>query len=394
MRRCVLLAISTLMVAGCWAQPGFDAQYRANNPFNGSLTTATAPDLTEAWRVTRPGTVSSPLIIGNATIITYGNTVESLDTATGARRWATALDINIPPSPAISLSIGEPVRAADGFVHVRWDAIPYFGEVKVDIETGAMTAVAVDSMGGAAVVDGSRHARLSWTLEIPNLTAFVEYGPHRGLVYSGPIESLPTLGGPMVLGDRVFVSRDNQVLAWDFGTCMPTTTPVGFCSHVDLFATDGYVGPPVALNDDRIVVVTELGSIVVDAQTLDQITRAPGGSPDLLPPAVAAGRAFAPSYDDLRAWPIDCTFPCFGFTGFAVGGEIAQQPAVGNDVLFVARTDGALLAFDRDCTSSPCAPTWQADATPGSGAPITAGPVVASGKVAVVAGSTLVAFST
>lgn len=376
----------TVGFGGCWAQPGFDARRTAYNPLNGSTTAANAADLGEAWRISRPGQLRAPLVIGNHTIFTYANVVEAVNTDTGVVQWSSTIQTTFPPTPAVTFSIGEPVLLPDGDVHVRWSALPYFGEVAVDLETGGQTTVPTQSFGGSPAVDGFRTARISSSLEPPNIVVWVEYGDFEGLVYSGSLSLAPTVHGPMILGDRVYATRDNQIVGFDFGSCTPVPPPgpADFCQPAAIGAASEMVSMPVAIGDHEIALNLENNARVFDAQTLQFKYVAPGGSVAGVPVAAGRGHVYAPGGDNLKVWPSPCVFPCLSPSFFSVGGTIATQPAIGNDVVYVGTTTGILLAFAADgCGTGTCAPLWNVDASPGWDSGIAAGPVVAGGRIAV-----------
>jgi hypothetical protein len=66
-RRCgaVVAACSTLLVSGCWLQPGFDGGSTRRNPWEHQLTAGNVDGLAQAWSMTVPSrnpSVTPPLV--------------------------------------------------------------------------------------------------------------------------------------------------------------------------------------------------------------------------------------------------------------------------------------------------------------------------------------------
>ena len=72
--------------AGCWWQPGGNANRSGHNGVENAIGLGTAPTLAEAW--TAPGVSSTPVVVGRRVFLVQGN-ITARDVSTGAVLWQT-----------------------------------------------------------------------------------------------------------------------------------------------------------------------------------------------------------------------------------------------------------------------------------------------------------------
>ena len=112
-----LVALVT-MATGCeWLQPGFDANRSADNPFEGTITTANVANLTETFRVPiQSDTTGAPKPVVNTRDVIVGGTgtLSAYDRRTGLARWTT----NVAPSTNHAVKVLDPFVVGGGDVVV------------------------------------------------------------------------------------------------------------------------------------------------------------------------------------------------------------------------------------------------------------------------------------
>ncbi len=130
-----VIAITIVVVlGGCWAQPGSDAERSGYSPLDHGITPANVAQLHVTWTKTLPGPVNEPAVTDAGVFATSGaypsaGVVTSLARDTGATQWRTALfdadsgfssgppvergNTVFVPTPGISPILGRPIDVFD-----------------------------------------------------------------------------------------------------------------------------------------------------------------------------------------------------------------------------------------------------------------------------------------
>lgn len=342
--RAVTALVATVLLSGCWLQPGFDGSQTRWNPGENRLTTANAADLAEVWsvEVTAPE-VSEPLVAGGRVYVgrqaseLRGGGVVAVSAATGEAAWERTT------TPA-----GEYVRAhAPTFVEGElwsswWDGEPDrcgFGTVRLDRD------------GAVVGTDDSAFP----------VSAAAQSGPY---VVQAEMSRCPSGSDwpPTVL--RVRDSRTLESL-WTGEAGMGTVSGGQILSPHGFFPLAGCGAAtcaPTAQGDEPVTV----GQPYVARPDSDVFTVKPGFG------ARTAGVAALSRTTGQVVWR-------------AATHSISASLAADDDRLYVAASSvepgrGTVLAFDIDgCGQPTCRPVWSAAAV--AGVDVAWAPTVAGGVV-------------
>jgi len=138
MRRPVLRTAMVLVagfgMAGCWLQPGFDAERSGFNPLDGVITPANVAGLHRVWTAHLGSEVNDPAVSADGVYVTAGGYPDAakltlLTRAHGTTRWTVALfgapdphSVGSPtlvggtvdvPVPGVSAIVGDSIQVFD-----------------------------------------------------------------------------------------------------------------------------------------------------------------------------------------------------------------------------------------------------------------------------------------
>jgi hypothetical protein len=353
----LLLSLAAVVLAtpGCWLQVGADAGHDGYNPFETTISAATAATLAQAWSLpVTLGTAREPTIAGGRAVMTLGPGsaphVRAMRLEDGATVWDTPLG---PSGPIAFSHTAISVEGRWWASHMHLDSATSMCSAaisRIDAESGASTDLSFPlgtQAGPLTVSDG--------------LVAFVTAGPcpsnggtpgtanlvvmdsatgatrwtHTWVGFDSgrPVDILPT-----VADGRVFVVVDATLYAFDLAGCgTPTCNPIWTQSAPD------NSGPIVAGPDGRI---------------FRQAVHFSTSSPD--------------QFNYLNAYATDT-----GAVLYSRSNNSELTVAGGTAVTDVVDSSGigtGIQAFDSGCTSGDCT-LWSAS-VPGAWLVVSAGDLV------------------
>jgi outer membrane protein assembly factor BamB len=388
------LVVATLLLNGCWFQPGWGPGRAGHNADEDQLTLANVATLQQGWSIDLGASPAlHPVMSEYGVHAVSGDTVTTVALADGSTRWTYAIDLG-PRDTVGSPSMGG-VPNNQHWLHVpiiRYDSPDdqevYGSNAVLDPATGAVdTTMGRFGDNGSIAVDGemaSAIARVERNIDEPPrpwATLILSYGNYvyrwwDVLLANGPTEDVPTALGR----DRIVFGLDDQVQAFARTGCY-------YCQALwttDLGAT---ATTPALSNASQTVFVGDSSGGVSALNLIDGSVRWTadlGGDRSIVaPPSIGYGQLYVTSSDG-RLHSFDaggCGAPTCGPTWVAdVGGEVEMQAALAGGVVYVATTDGTLHALDANgCGAAECPLLWSSD----TGSRITGGPVVSDGHLLV-----------
>lgn len=370
-RRAVAVLVASVLLSGCWLQPGFDGSQTRWNPLENRLMAANVAHLAELWSVdiSTPG-LYEPLVQGGRVYVgrrasqSTGGGVRALDAATGETVWDRATTpaggvLAHPPTfvegelwSSWWQGFGEPGRCDFGTVRLDRD-----GNVVGSDDAGFPVSRPVQSgpyvlqvlrpdcppdiyfwIGATLRVRDSRTLATLWTADADvgtisggQILAASGFFPLAGC---GAPTCTPTARGEFpVTGDQPYVAGPNT----------------------DVFGVRGAFGPPD--NAEVFALSRSTGEVAWRATTYS-------GSPTLAvddnhlyvaPGAVQPGDAATLLAFDTDGCGRSSCRPLWSgtVTGAPVG---ARSPTVGGDVVYVAGTDNTIRAYPADGCGRPTCP--------------------------------------
>jgi outer membrane protein assembly factor BamB len=340
------------------------------------LTAASVPALTEQWSATIGGRVNAPVSIGGSVYVTdIDGTVAALGAASGTPRWTLETGAS---SGAPSYSDGELLVPTSTLSPFAGNAARAY-----DPTTGAQH----DSIGGRllAVADGEPVVEIqlggpgNWYVEIA-------WGDHRHPVdFTGP-QSVSIVDDTIL-----WVSSAVRGYAPD----CPLVSPFpASCSPNWTYST-GAAATGVAATSGTTAVVSDTAGMVdgIDVRTGARLWRAAVGAGVTGPPAVVDGTVFVATTDGrLVALAADgCGGPtCSALWQAPLPAAPSTGPVAGGDVVYATTTGGDITAYPAaGCGAATCSSL----VTVSVGAEVTGGPIVDEGRlVAGTADGRVVAF--
>lgn len=415
-----------LALAGCWPQPGANADHTGHNPFETAITPATVGRLTEAWRTSIAApevTLTQPVATAGRVFVSVGPCgVAALRAGDGAVSWEAAPESqpcsDVDPSFDVYTDWTPPHVQGDRIGYGYRAVIPFNPRAPefraetawFDVATGATVggssgAIPSGVRGDRVITAGTRVL----TLPPPNPpivtgsqpNAFISVGTTSGESVAGVTSAgggLPLLGRDAIfqVGTAAGTTPGDNTLtpglrAYRLGEAHDLCGSVTCASWV-LPITGGSTAP--ILSPDQSTLYLGIGEdlTAVDAASGTVRWTAPLGAAPVAEPALADGTLFVPLADGrLVAVDDGCGAATCGVQWSATPGPGQRQPSVGGRVVFtVGSDDGSIEAFDAGgCGATTCQPLWTADAGPA----ITGSPAVANGRVYVsTADDDVVAF--
>jgi PQQ-like domain len=375
--RICLAALLVPLAGGCWLQPGANSGNQNLNALETAITPDNVDTLAEIWSV--PGTVSA--VQGGHAVGNIGHVTTSLAPATGAVNWRVGVPgPSFPPSAGAETTYPAVIEGGQVWMSfMRWFFAPPLA-TRVEEGAGVIQNLDTGALLGPFHVDGINF--VSWPTAVVPLsdgqvyeTRSSDAGPGilrvRTSVDGAPV-SWTADGGtgttrPVVSGDRVTDADGGTVRSFTLtgcgaSTCSPTWTvdvgaPVSSLTvagdHVLAATAPASGGSPavIALAGDgteswRVDLPAPATSLAVDGSTL-----------------------FITSGDQLLALPQDgCGAPtCTPVWIGDLGGPAAGNAVVAGRVVYAARSDGGVRAFDAaGCGSPECEPLGEVttEATP------------------------------
>jgi hypothetical protein len=423
-----VVALATPALAGCWPQPGANADQTGHNPFETAITPATVGALSEAWRtsVGAPSSVSltQPVATASRVFVSVGPCgVAALRARDGASLWEATPEsrpcFDVDPSFGVYTDWTPPYVQGDRVGYGYRAEIPFNPRVpELRAETAWFDVATGATRGGSPgeIPSGVRGdqvisaATRVLTLPPPNPPIVTGSQPNAFIRTSstsgGPTTSVTSAGGQLPLLGRDAIFQVGTAAGTTPGDNTLTTglraytldEPHDLCGLVTcaswvLPITGGATAP--ILSPDQSTLYLGLGEALtaVDATSGAVRWTAPLGSAPVAPPALAGGTLFVPLADG-RLVALDgdgCGAATCGVQWSATPGPGQAQPSVGGDVVFtVGQVDGSVEAFDAGgCGAATCAPLWTADV----GDSITGSPAVAAGWLFVSTNLDVVAYA-
>jgi hypothetical protein len=378
-RTCVLVA--ALALAGCWAQPGFDARRAADNPFETQIGPGNVAHLHRAWSATLPSAAGTPVIAPGRVIVDDASAVSSLDSSDGSSMWRTVEDLS-------GSGLGDAtIRGSTVLVPVY----ARLGTRGLDLGTGRDVGQIASGDLGTAVASGSKVVGVSAGIGmIHTLGVTVDDLDHPELSWSstegivgagfdGPVPTTAAIGL-----DRFFIGVSGSVVAYPLTppTCPAPTIPPTPCTPLWSANVGFSVSYPV-LGGTTVFAGTGSGIAAISAANGSVEWSADLGSPAAQPPAVGDGIVAVPTADG-RLVALDANgcgaSTCAPRWTANLSSPASVQPAIADGVAYTGSADGSLRAFTASgCGTTTCAPRWSSDA----GSAITGAPAIAFGRLVV-----------
>lgn len=399
-------AVVALTTSGCWwAQPGAGPGNTYHNGSESSLTLANVATLEHAWSA--PGSVSA-VVDGKVVGVSDIPVVEVVarDVATGDELWSRALT----PPGSVGGPTHPPVVAAGhvwaGYQAERLDGECAFGLARLDLDSG--TPVADDTTGAPSeIVPFGHQVALQTSTYLPMPVGggcWPEVPPGFRVVEgatAAPSWSATWSAGQIVVtGDRLFavggMLRSYVALGCGAATCAPawSVSPGGLGGLSDLAGEAA--GPLVATaatanpGETLVVAIDQVTGAVTGSATVPftaySLALADGTAYIAGESTVGGGESTVVAFD-----AASCAGTCVPLWMATLGGRAAAPDglAVGGDVLYVGREDGAVEAYPADgCAAATCAPVVEV-ATPGPVRSL----AIASGRLFVGSESSVTAFA-
>jgi len=381
--RLLVTAWLCVVLAGCWAQPDYDAGRTRWNALERSLTRENVDGLGVQWRAALdegavPRWVDAAAVGGAVYVVGGPGKVSRLDAGTGDVVWTRTLDPGEAPTPPY---LSSPIFFRDA-LRVNWSCCRagVGGSFWLDPATGAeidgppdgvgfATAIAGGALAGISPSDGHSPTGLSW-----GDVRLSDMAGERG-------SSASTFA---IVGDSV---------QWAYGTlargftgpCRPTSDPDFGCEPDWVTDLGAEPAGPVAVGPDAVAyphsrVYPDVGNAVT---VLDVATGAVRWRADFAgsigAPVVAGGVLLVPTAGGVAALPAaGCGAPsCAPLWTVDLAGP-AALPA-GGDVVYAAVAGGPVVAMALGgCGAPTCSPLASVDVGGAAGDPI-----VARGRVIV-----------
>jgi outer membrane protein assembly factor BamB len=390
-RRVLLPVAATVVLSGCWLQPGSDPHRSGHNPNETRLTTANVASLTEAWSVTvGAGPAGAPIVSRHGVHAVSGRTLATYRPADGSEVWS--VDV-WPEFPGIWAAADPPrVRGDRLYVPVRTET-RYAWTSVFDATTGAVgegrTPYGKTTLDGDTLVGtDARFLGTDWVqpflhstdLDDPSRSweAWYQAGDYESAVsddwivtidFGGPVHGFPRTGPSPELCEEIGDPERNL-------TCRPAwTTTLG-----------GHSTAPAISDDGQTVFVGDatgtLSALAIDDGTVRWTARAGSGVQIVAAPTVGDGSVFVTTSDG-RLFAFDaggCDAPSCGarWVTPATGSLVRHQAALAGGVIYVGADDGSVRAFDASgCGATTCEPVWRTT----TGSPITGAPAVSDGRL-------------
>jgi outer membrane protein assembly factor BamB len=421
--RVLTLALSTIVMAGCWPVPGQNADRTAHNPFENRISPANVGDLRQAWSHDMgTGSVRAPVASpGGVHAAMSGCATATLDPATGGARWETSFPTC--PDPVIKYAsppfVANGDRVLTGFFAWLHPTPPTPGyawrtdgfAAATGAEAGQWTDNVIAGIRGDDAVFVDPLLIGSCTGSFCSVTDFgpmvyAEFGPlddasqRRSIRTALPLADQTLESGIPTLGETQLFHAGTGVLATEPGDgstgrsvrayslsesrpgCGPTTTPV----ECPIWSTpiDGTadVSPVIGPDQATVYVTTQAGTVyALDAATGGVLWTAAVGAAVTTEPALADGTLFVPTADGrlVALAAAGCgAATCGSLWEGSTGSAIKVQPAVAGGVVFTGSDDGSLHAYDAaGCGAATCPALWTAS----TGSEITGAPAVTNGSV-------------
>ncbi|HKY67683.1 MAG TPA: PQQ-binding-like beta-propeller repeat protein [Acidimicrobiales bacterium] len=396
--------------AGCWWQPGGNANRSGHNGVESVIGLESAPALTEVW--TAPGRTSTPVVVGSRVFSVQGS-VAARNVTTGALLWET----NHPMGDALEgfydgaevLASGGSPRS--GFTVFELDAAT--GQGRGGGLTGyRLQALRGSTRAGQSFPDPTFPVRLS-TLYLADVDVPVRNWSAVMLAgQDAPAYPPPTIGSADVFAAGTgLVSTDPTSLATGLSLrAYPLDQAPAPCATYDdgggfpviyscpRFATPlaGTVATAPVLSDDlsTVFVGTDAGVVyAVEVASGAVVWTADVESPVTADPAVADGALLVPTASSgLVALSADgCGASTCGVDWTtASSAAVVRQPAAAGGAVWAATEDGALAAYPTGgCGTAVCDPVWQVDL----GASFTAPLAIGSGRLFATVDGTMHVFA-
>lgn len=395
--RAATALIAALVLAGCWLQPGYDAEQSSYNSSDGAVTTANIGGLHQLWGTQiSPAAVNDPVVSTNGVYASAGTgygtaAIALLAASDGAVRWSQAPYSVTGPYTAL----GPTLVGNDVDVPVYSSSPLAPSSVTVyDAATGTPgTALAVST----SVPVVSRGSKLAGTF-MQCSDAFVcgswlfvndsaGNGSWRTTLDITGLSGLPPVTRTAVGADHLFIGRGATLQSFPVAPPTNCTTTQGqtFCPPTWSTGVAADIAGHPVLSPDDAVVYAAAGTQVVALRATDgvQLWSATLASSATAAPAVANGSVYVPtSNGDLVVFAANgCgTSTCTPSWTDQTGSAISTTPAVvSGGVVYVASADGNLSAYAAaGCGSATCTSALKTLAT---GSTVTGGPVAALGHV-------------
>lgn len=420
-RTVVVAAAAALVLTGCWAMPGQGPDRRSHNAFEQVVTVESAERLEQAWEAqvapnepTYGTPVGDPVLSTGGVHVAAGGLTHGLDPRTGAALWThrTAPDEYGGGWAIQPLALGDEVLAQavlgsmsgrpagrewlDGRTGRPVDEM----DTGADLDTATTRYLVGRSFDRSTAQTGAVHLSVADRAEPANSwygllslagqdARAVTLGRH--FVYEsgwGPFGADPSVGpGP---GVRAFALEGVE------DGCGPDGYAIFLCPSwaTSLEGLGSPVTSPVlGPGEDALYVGTDAGNLVaLDPADGTILWTAPLGSGPSDEPALADEILYVALEDGrLVALPVaGCPASCSVAWSSPLGSP-GGQPAVAGGAVVVGTDTGRLVALDgAGCGAATCAPLWDDDL----GAPVTGDPAISGGRVYVGTGDgRLVAYA-
>ncbi len=388
--RLAAICLGAATVGGCWTQPGWGPEHRANNPFDGGTNVANVDELAESWRMSGVNGIS-PIVFGDYLIVVEGPNLVARSADRGDVYWSSK--IFEPCVGACGPAGFDPVVYApfvdtDRRLHVDYlDPRTQTGvSITYDILSGAELGrgTSVRSWNIAETVRGKESARQSLGFVPSPLGYFVGLTTDAAtaVLYFGATQPV-SFPPPVIVGSHAFAVVGSDLFRVPLACGSPcNATPVGSIA-------DAPVRHLVAIDDDSLAVTTNAGTFEVfnvDGNPEWSAT----GSAHLSAATVGNGHVFVGTQTGVLAYPIaGCgSATCTAAWQMPTDAAVARQPAISGQVVYAATSFGVVSAFSTaDCGAATCASLIDLDSNPAGAevtAAIAAGPIVAGGRVFVI----------
>lgn len=396
--RVALVLAAGMALAGCWLQPGFDAERSGSNPVERAITPTNVSGLHHAWTAHLGSAVNDPAVAPDGVYATAGGypdaaTLTLVTRANGVTRWTVDLfDAQDPhavgsptiaggtvdvPVPGISAIVGDSIQAFDA---TTGQTRPSIAERTVEVI--ARDGKLVGTQGGCTdsqicVTSMFVHARNgsgSWSTSLDITTG-----------------GLAAVTSPAVGSARIVVGRNANVQSWPLMPPTNCTTVGSRPSCPPEWSTPmaaPVAGHPVLSSDDTTVFAAGGTSIVaLHAANGTHAWKGTLSGTASAAPAVSAAFVYVPTTTgDLQVFAANgCGKPtCTPLWSAHTSSSITRQPAAtSGGLVYTASADGKVRAYPAaGCGTATCAAVWSA----GTGSTITGGPVAALGNLYVGTG--------
>lgn len=393
-RTTVLIMAVALVSAGCWLQPGNDAERSGFAPLESNITTANVDQLHFDWSKQFAAPAAAPAVAIDALYVNAGSspnagTLYRLAPTDGATQWSKELfaagtPFYTPQQPTVT---GDVVYVAETGFSILPSSIMRFNAV-------AGTPLPLIAAGGHDLTQ--RGSLLVSTLATGNssmiavskvfVTDTQGSGSWNTIITVGSLGSVPTPTSAAATTSRFFIGNGAEILAYPLtkpASC-PLVSNVEVCPADWKHATPTKVDfHPVLTTDQQTVIAPTQDSILALA-TADGAERWTGilASKPSAAPAIANGLVYVPtSSGKLAVFNANgCGSPtCSPLWTADAGSLITQPPSVtSGGLVYTGSDDGTVHAFPAaGCGAATCTSLWSV----ATGSKITGGPVNALGRI-------------